>query len=381
MPEKQILFSGVAEILNQGGYLLKMSFEGEEVKRVISSGSYPENVLNEILRQIVDPANNCLASKEEIELVGHRLIHGGEHGESCSVVDSQLIEYMEKSVSLAPLHYPANLSGIKTMKRLLPSAGHYGVFDTAFHQTMPPEAYLYGISKEWYTGYKIRRYGFHGTSHKYALERGCRLAGISPESSKVITCHLGNGASVTAIRNGKSIDTSMGMTPVEGLMMGTRSGDIDAGVLIYLQKYVGKNMDEIQEIVNIEGGLQGLSGVSADYRKVEKAALKGNRDARLALKVFHYRVKKYIGAYMAVLGGLDLLVFTGGIGENSPAARSEICNGLEFSGIEIDNNLNQKSVATEALICKTGSKVRVAVIPSNEEIMIAQEVYSLVNQK
>nr|MDA3872480.1 acetate/propionate family kinase [Kiritimatiellia bacterium] len=257
---------------------------------------------------------------------------------------------MKKSVSLAPLHYPANLEGINVTRQLMPDILQAGVFDTAFHLTLPDTAFLYGIPLSWYQKHKIRRYGFHGSSHKYASQRASEITGLDYHRCKIISCHLGNGASVAAIKNGKSIDTSMGFTPVEGLLMGTRCGDIDAGVLIYLQQNFNLSYREIQQMINKESGLLGNSGVSGDYRAVEQAANEGNKAAQTALAVYHYRIKKYIGAYAAAMGGLDIVVFTGGVGQNSVNARKEICSELEFLGIQLSEKQNTMLNGTEAII-------------------------------
>ncbi len=340
-----------------------------------------QKALKVILTELINPENRCLNNPDEIDITGHRLIHGGEECIECTQITPELKEKMEMCMPLAPLHYPSNMEGIEALAEYVPHAKQFGVFDTAFHHTIPEKAFLYGIEKSWYTQQKIRRYGFHGTSHKYAFQRACQVAKLPMKKSRIITCHLGNGSSVAAIKNGKSVDTSMGMTPVEGLLMGTRSGDIDAGVLIHLQESEQKTPAEIQEMINKTGGLLGLSGISSDYRQVEKAALDGNSEAKSALDVFHYRVKKYIGAYMAVLGGLDALVFTGGIGENSSRARQEICKGLEYAGIRLSEKKNNTDVHSERIISSGKSTVKALVIPANEELMIAREIYAVAKRK
>ena len=380
MPGEILLVTGKADKSGEGEFIFSFDFQKNSIKRTQAGYSYLK-VINEILFELINPENECLNSLDEINVVGHRLIHGGETGKECSEITPGLIAYMKASVSLAPLHYPANLEGIKSVAELMPETLQFGVFDTAFHQTIPQKAFLYGIPKEWYSNHKIRRYGFHGTSHKFVFQRACKLAGISQNNSKVITCHLGNGSSVTAIKNGKSVDTSMGMTPVEGLLMGTRSGDIDAGALIYIQENFNKSAKDIQQIINKNGGLLGLSGVSGDYRKVLESAKNGDTGSQVALDVFYYRIKKYIGAYIAALGGLDALVFTGGIGENSNDARKEICEGFEFFGILFSKVLNEKVNGTEAIISDPESQVKVIVVPTNEELMIAREVYDLAKSK
>ncbi len=334
-------------------------------------------IFEKLLEELIRPESQCLSSNDEIDIIGHRLIHGGEQGTDCVIITEELIAYMESCISLAPLHYPANLEGIRTIRQMMPRKIQAGVFDTAFHSTLPPKAFLYGISPEWYRKHHIRRYGFHGTSHKYASARACQLAGIDFGNCKIVSCHLGNGASAAAVKNGKSIDTSMGFTPVEGLVMGSRCGDIDAEVLLHIMENHHYSTSRIRQLINREAGLLGLSGVSSDYREVEKAAEKGNASARLALDVYHYRVKKYIGAYAATLEGIDILVFTGGVGENSSNARTEICKGLQFLGIDLDIEKNEKPDDDEAMISSQDSKVAVAVIAANEELEIARKVAEL----
>jgi acetate kinase len=379
MPEEALLIQGKAERNETGGTGLWFKTESIESASSWEGFSFAYN-FEKILAELVRPSNGCLVSSEEVDVVGHRLIHGGEMDTAGGAVKitEKLISHMKTCVPLAPLHYPPNLEGIHTISRLMPGVLQAGVFDTAFHYSLPPRAFLYGIPLEWYRKHQIRRYGFHGTSHKYVAQRACELAGLHFSRSRIISCHLGNGASVAAIKNGKSIDTSMGMTPVEGLLMGTRSGDIDAGVLIYLQQHFNLSADVIQQLINKQGGLLGLSGISADYRAVEEAAQKGNEAALNALDAYHYRVKKYIGSYCMALGGLDALVFTGGIGENSSRARKEICSETDFLGIRFSEMLNDKMNGTESVISETGSKVKVLIVPAREELMIAREVAKLV---
>jgi len=291
------------------------------------------------------------------------------------------LKYMNSCISLAPLHYPANIEGIMVVKKLIPRVLQAGVFDTAFHQTMPKKAFLYGIPIKWYKEHQIRRYGFHGTSHQYVSQRACKITGMWLEKSKIISCHLGNGASLAAIKDGKSVDTSMGLTPVEGLLMGSRSGDIDAGALMYIQQNYSLSPEEIQEMINKKGGLLGLSGISSDYRDVLKAAKQGNSDAQIALEVFYYRIIKYIGAFAAVLNGLDILIFTGGIGENSSETRKAVCKGLGFLGIKISKKMNKTLNGCETVISRAKSKVKVIIMPSNEELMIARHVAEIAKSK
>ena len=380
MPDGDLLVSGKAEQIKETEFDFLFNFKNKQLSKTKKAYTYSK-VLIEIITELTNPENECVNSVSEIDIVGHRLIHGGETGTECSEITPELISYMKSSVMLAPLHYPANLQGIKTVSKLMPEVLQMGVFDTAFHQTIPEKAFLYGISKEWYLKHKIRRYGFHGTSHKFVSRGACELTGISLNNSKIITCHLGNGSSIAAIKNGESIDTTMGMTPVEGLLMGTRSGDIDAGVLLYIQEKFNKSAKDIQQIINKEGGLLGLSGISGDFRKVQQSAKNGDIDSQVALDVFYYRIKKYIGAYIAVLEGLDILVFTGGIGENCSDTRKIICKGFEFFGIHISEVLNEMANGSEAIISTPESSVKVLVVSTNEELMIAREIYELAKSK
>ncbi len=375
MPEELLLIYGKAERNQDGNTDFSFQTKSRNIQKKWDGYSFSEN-FKKILNELTRPENECLASLEELTIAGHRLIHGGEAIKSQGAVEitDELISYMESCISLAPLHYPANLEGIKTLAQLLPGVLQAGVFDTAFHYSLPPKAFLYGIPLAFYRENGIRRLGFHGTSHKYASLRTYRLTGLNPEKSKIVSCHLGNGASVAAIKNGKSVDTSMGMTPVEGLLMGTRSGDIDAGLLGYLQENFDLSSGKIQHILNKEGGLLGLSGVSSDYRAVEEAASNGNENAQTALDVYHYRVKKYIGAFAAAMGGIDALTFTGGIGENSFFARKQICSDLGFLGIRLSEKLNRGKNGKEAVINEKNGKVSILIVPANEELMIAREV-------
>jgi acetate kinase len=380
MPEEILHIQGVAEKNSEGDTTFTFCTQNGKTEREWSGFSY-KKILDAILKELVNPSNECISSLDDIDVVGHRMIHGGEKGTGCVEITDSLVGEMQESVSLAPLHYPANLEGINATRQLMPDVLQAGVFDTAFHHTLPEKAYLYGIPLSWYQKHKIRRYGFHGTSHKYASQRASEITGLDYQSSKIISCHLGNGASVAAIKNGKSVDTSMGFTPVEGLLMGSRCGDIDAGVLIYLQQNFNLSYNAIQQMINKESGLLGISGVSADYRAVEKASQEGNKAARTALAVYHYRIKKYIGAYAAAMGGLDLLVFTGGVGQNSINARIEICSDLEFLGIQLYKKQNASQNGAEAIIQQEKVKVKIVIIPANEELMIAREVTELAKWK
>jgi acetate kinase len=324
-----------------------------------------------ILGVITSKKYGCIKSLDEIDAVGHRVVHGGEKFNSSVLITDEVIQKIIECIDLAPLHNPPNLSGILAVKELMPNVPQVGVFDTAFHQTMPDFAYIYGLPYSLYEKYAIRRYGFHGTSHKYVSMKVCRFLNVPFEEQKIITCHIGNGASITAIKNGRSVDTSMGMTPVEGLLMGTRSGDVDAGVLTYIMEKENVGAQAISTIVNKSGGVLGISGVSSDMREIEAAIENGDERATLALKSYNYRIKKYVGAYAAALGGLDILVFTGGVGENSWKAREAVCENMEFLGIKFDEEKNKKIRGVEAIISTEDSPVKVVVIPTDEEFMIA----------
>jgi acetate kinase len=296
------------------------------------------------------------------------------------LITDEVIKKMEECVELAPLHNPPNLSGIDAINELMPDVPQVGVFDTAFHQTMPPHAYMYGLPYSLYEKYAIRRYGFHGTSHRYVSRRVCDFLGVKYEDQKIITAHIGNGGSITAVKNGKSIDTSMGMTPVEGLLMGTRSGDVDAGVISYIMEKENIGPQAISTIVNKYSGVLGVSGASSDMREIEEAIQKGNERAMLALDIYIYRIKKYIGAYTAALGGLDILVFTGGVGENQFPIRKRICEEMEYMGIQLDEEKNDGLRGIEAVISAPDSKVKVVVIPTDEEYMIASDTLSILKK-
>ncbi|MEG0891727.1 MAG: acetate kinase [Bacteroidales bacterium] len=333
--------------------------------------------IKSVLELLVDSKHGILKSLSEIQAVGHRVAHGGDLFNSSKVVHSEVIEGIEKCCELAPLHNPANLLGIKAVRSLMPGVPQVAVFDTSFHQTMPEYAYMYAIPYEYYVRDKVRRYGFHGTSHKFVAQKAAKLSGIDFNNSKIITCHLGNGGSVTAIKDGKSVDTSMGFTPVEGVVMGTRCGNIDAGIITYLQAKYGMDEKAISNVLNKKSGFLGVSGISSDARDVEAAAEGGNTRAQLTLDMFRYSVIKYIGAYAAAMNGVDLVVFTGGIGENDPDSRRIISTGCSFLGIDFDSNINKGLRGKDVILTKPQSKVVVAAVTTNEELVIAQETMRL----
>mgnify|MGYP001138645986 CR=1 FL=1 len=330
-----------------------------------------------VLDALVDPANGVVGSMKEIEAVGHRVVHGGETFASSVKIDGKVMAALEECIPLAPLHNPANITGIKACSKVMgPDVPQVAVFDTAFHQTMPPVAYTYALPYEYYEKDKVRRYGFHGTSHKYVTQRAAAMLGKPIEELKLISCHLGNGSSIAAVDGGKSVDTSMGFTPLAGLPMGTRCGDIDAGILQYLMNKYGMDIDKMLNVLNKKSGVEGLSCVSSDFRDLEAAAAKGDSKADLAQKKFAYEVRKYVGSYAAAMGGVDAVIFTAGVGENDKAIRSMVCAGLDFMGLKLDDNANDVR-GKEAVISAADSKVKVLLIPTNEELMIAIDTAAL----
>ncbi len=330
-----------------------------------------------MLDTLTSPEYGCLSSLDEITAVGHRIVHGGEKFNASVLITDEVIKEVEECSDLAPLHNPANLKGVHTITKVLPKVPQVAVFDTAFHQTMPNYAFMYAIPYDLYEKYGIRRYGFHGTSHRYVAKRVCDILEVDANNKKIITCHVGNGGSITAVKNGKSIDTSMGLTPVEGLMMGTRSGDIDAGVLTFLMDKENLDSQGVSDLVNKKSGLKGVSGVSSDMRELDAAIEKGNENAKLAQEMYFYRVTKYIGAYVAAMGGVDVIVFTGGVGENHIRFRSSVCEKLAYLGVKIDEAVNQKTRGDEAIITSDDSKVKVVVVPTDEEFMIASDTRTI----
>jgi len=333
-----------------------------------------------VIKALLDADHGVIESMEEIDAVGHRVVHGGESFASSVIIDDAVIKAIEGNTHLAPLHNPANMMGIRACRQVLPDVPMVAVFDTAFHQSMPPEAYIYAIPYEAYKNYGYRRYGFHGTSHKFVSMRAAKLLNKPYDQLKIVTCHLGNGSSVAAVKNGKCVDTSMGLTPLEGLPMGTRSGTIDPSIVYFLMEQEDLDIKGIQDYLNKESGVLGISGVSSDFRDLLEASESGNKRARLALDVVAYHVKSYIGAYAAAMGGVDCVVFTAGVGENNPGLRADACKGLEFLGVELDLPVNEDAYGRngfEGAISKEGSSVDVWVIPTNEELMIARETAAL----
>jgi len=378
MTSKEVLGSGGVEKIGMKGSFLKHTKQNGE--KVILEGEVLEHQLaiEYILGVLTSEKHGCIKNMEEIDAVGHRVVHGGEKFNSSVVITDEVIRNIEACIEIAPLHNPPNLAGIFAISDLLPQIPQVAVFDTAFHQTMPEHAYMYGIPYSLYKKYGIRRYGFHGTSHRYVSRRACEFLGLDYNKTKIITAHIGNGGSITAIENGKSVDTSMGFTPVEGLMMGTRSGDVDLGVVTYLMEKEMISTSAATTLFNKHSGVLGVSGISSDMRDIEKAISEGNQRAKLALGMYEYRIKKYIGSYAAVLNGFDVLVFTGGVGENQTITRERICNGLSYLGIEIDPEINRIR-GEELLISTSNSRVKVVVIPTDEEYLIASDTMELVS--
>lgn len=379
MTTKEVLAQGGIEKIGLVGSFLKLTLPNGEKK--ILEKDIPEHTagIEFILNTLVSPEYGAIKSLDEINAVGHRMVHGGERFSESVLLNKEVLDAFIACNDLAPLHNPANLKGVNAVSAILPNVPQVGVFDTAFHQTMPDYAYMYAIPYELYEKYGVRRYGFHGTSHRYVSQRVCEFLGVDPKGKKIITCHIGNGGSISAIKDGKCIDTSMGLTPLEGLVMGTRSGDIDAGAVTFIMEKEGLNATGVSNSLNKKSGVLGVSGVSSDMRELEAAVAAGNPKAILAEKMYFYRIKKYIGAYAAALGGVDIILFTGGVGENQANCRSEVCEGLEFMGVKIDLEKN-KVRGEEAIISADDSKVTVAVIPTDEELMIASDTLAILNK-
>lgn len=381
MAKGLVLTKGIVEKIGlKGSFLKNERFDGDKVKLEGEILDHQTGI-EYLLGLMISKKRGVLSNLNEIDAIGHRLVHGGETFKESCYLDEVTIKGVEDCTVLAPLHNPANLKGIYAMKALLPDAPQVGVFDTSFHQTMPDYSFLYALPYSLYKKYGIRRYGFHGTSHSYVSRRACEILNVDYKTQKIITCHLGNGASITAIKDGKSLDTSMGLTPVEGLIMGTRSGDVDAGALTLIMEKEEINFSALNTLLNKHSGMLGISGISSDMREIESAAEEGDDRATLALKMFDYRVKKYIGSYAAAMGGVDILIFTGGIGENGSETREKICMDMEFLGIEFDRKANEGVRGKEIIISKKESKVTVMIVPTNEEFVIASETKAIVESR
>ncbi|HHT60526.1 MAG: acetate kinase [Paludibacteraceae bacterium] len=377
MDEQKVLAQGGIEKIGLHDSFLKITLPNDE--KVILEKFIPEHTVGVefIFEQLTSAKYGCIKSLKEIDAVGHRVVHGGEKFSQAVRITPKVLEEIKSCSELAPLHNPANIKGINAISKILPDVPQVAVFDTSFHQTMPNYAYMYALPYTYYEKYGVRRYGFHGTSHSYVSKRACEFLGLNYNSTKIITAHIGGGGSIAAIKDGKSIDTSMGMTPVEGLMMGTRSGNVDLGVIMFLMEKEHLTAEDISTIVNKKSGIKGISGISSDMRDIEKAVAEGNQRAALALNMFNYRILKHIGAFAAILNGVDVLVFTGGVGENQSETRRYVCEGLSYLGVEIDSKAN-KSRGQEIELSTKNSKVRVVVIPTNEEFMIASDTKELI---
>lgn len=381
MKSKEVIAQGAIEKIGLQGSFLKLTLPNGEKKIIEEPIAEHTKGVEFILKALVNAEYGALKSLDEINAVGHRMVHGGEKFSESVLLTDEVLKVFEECNDLAPLHNPANLKGVNAISAMLPNVPQIGVFDTAFHQTMPDYAYLYGIPYELYEKYGIRRYGFHGTSHRYVSKRVCDFLGVKYEDQKIITCHIGNGGSVAAIKDGKCLDTSMGLTPLEGLMMGTRCGDIDAGAVTFLMEKENLSIKEVSDLLNKESGVLGVSGVSSDMRELLAACDEGNERAILSEKMYYHRIKKYIGAYAAILGGVDIIVFTGGVGENQMEMRRDVCRGLEFMGVDLNFELNEKIRSKEIVISTPESKVKVVVIPTDEELMIASDAVEILNKK
>jgi acetate kinase len=370
---------GIEKVGNEGSFL---KFTGNSGEKVILEKNIPhhEEGISFILNILTDEKYGCIKKYGEIDAIGHRLVHGGEKFASSVLITEDVIDMVVECSDLAPLHNPANLEGVHAMSKILPDTPQVGVFDTAFHQTMPDYAYFYALPYRLYEKYGIRRYGFHGTSHRYVSKRACDILGVPYEERRIITAHIGNGGSITAVKYGKSIDTSMGLTPSEGLMMGTRCGDVDAGALCYIMEKEGLDAAGLSDLINKKSGVAGFSEVSSDMRDLENAVSEGNRRAQLTLEMYNYRIKKYIGAYAAAMGGVDILVFTGGVGENQWSSRAEVCREMEFMGIVFDEEKNRGERGREIVLSKPESKVTVMVVPTDEEFMIAADTQMILQK-
>ena len=380
MDNEAVLAQGGVERIGLDNAFIKVKLTNGEKKQIMADLPTHKEGVSLVFKCLLDPEFGAIKDLKEIDAVGHRIVQGGDKYNKSVIVDKQVEQDIEELCDLAPVHNAGHLKGIRAVDALMPTTPQVCVFDNPFHSTMPDYAYLYAIPYELYEKYHIRRYGFHGTSHRYVSQRVCEILGLDVNNSRSITCHIGNGASVAAVLNGKVIDTSMGLTPLAGLMMGSRCGDIDASAVTYLMDKLGKKPQEMADYLNKQSGVLGITGISSDMRDVENAAQEGNKRAKLALEMYDYRIKKYIGAYAAALGGVDAIVFTAGVGENQTGTREQACAGLEFLGIKIDKAKNATIHGEEAIISTPDSKVKVVVVPTDEEIVIARDTKELVEK-
>ena len=378
METKTVLAKGGIEKIGLEGSFLKLTLPDGE--KVTLTKDIPEHTtgVRFIFSVLTGEEYGVVKSISEIDAVGHRMVHGGEKFSKSVLLNDEVMETFIACTDLAPLHNPANIKGVNAVKDIAPDMPQVGVFDTSFHQTLPDYAYMYAVPYELYENYGVRRYGFHGTSHRYISKRVCEFLGVNPEEQKIITCHIGNGGSIAAVKNGKCVDTTMGLTPLEGLMMGTRSGDIDPGAISFIMDKLQLDSKGLSDLLNKKSGVLGVSGVSSDMREVDAAEKEGNYRAKLANTMYYYRIKKYIGAYAAAMGGVDIIVFAGGVGENQIHCRAAVLEGLEFLGIELDEERNNIR-GEEALLSSDASKVKVVLIPTDEELMIASDTYEIIS--
>ncbi|HHN48197.1 MAG TPA: acetate kinase [Bacteroidales bacterium] len=381
MPSQEVLAKGLVDKIGLKGSLIKHKRNDGVEARLEGEILDHQTGIEYLLGVLVSEKYGSIKSVNEINAVGHRVVHAGEMFGGSVAIKPDVIAALEECIDLAPLHNPPNLEGIYSITRLLPDVPQVGVFDTAFHQTMPDYVYLYGIPYSLYDKYKIRRYGFHGSSHRFVSQRACEMLGVDYNTQKIITCHLGNGASIAAIKDGKSLDTSMGMTPLEGLIMGTRCGDLDVGAVLHIANKEEIDMATVNTLLNKHSGVLGISGISSDMRDIEKAAEEGNHRARVALQMYHYRILKYVGAYAAAMGGVDIIIFTGGVGENDFDTRHAVLSKLQFIGLEFDKELNHGLKGKEVILSTPKSKVKALVVPTNEELVIASDTYEIVTKK
>lgn len=374
--EEVLAEGGVEKIGLPDGFLKYKLDDGTKAIKELGLVDH-KGAVKAVLDILTDPELGCIKSYSEIDAVGHRVVHGAEKFSKSVLITDEVLQQVKDCYDLAPLHNPANVTGIEAVEEILPGIKQVAVFDTAFHQTMPAKSFMYALPYKFYTEDGVRRYGFHGTSHRYVSQRVCEILGCNKEDKKIITCHVGNGGSITAVLNGKSVDTSMGLTPTEGLMMGTRVGDVDPGALTFIMKKHNLSADDLQKIINKESGMLGISGISSDMREIDTAISEGSERAKLGLEMYEQRILKYIGAYAAEMGGVDIIVFTGGVGENQAPLRANVCRPLKFMGVELDEELNARTRGNETVISAPDSKVTVVVVPTDEELMIARDTAEL----
>lgn len=379
--ENSLLAKGLVERIGIEGGVISHRPTGKQRMELTTEIPTHTQGIDLIFKAITDPESGVIKSLDDIKAVGHRVAHGGDFFAESALVNDEVIRQIESLVELAPLHNPANLKGIYAVSELCPNVPQVVCFDTSFHQSMPARSYIYGLPYKYYEKYRVRRYGFHGTSHKFVAQTGCELAGLDFTTAKVITCHIGNGASVAAVDGGKSVDTSMGFTPVDGLLMGTRCGDVDPGALTFIAEKEHMTGNEIWGMINKQAGVLGITDLSSDMRDIENAAADGNERARLALEIYYYRIKKYVGAYAAAMGGLDLVVFTGGVGENDSVLREYVCSNMEFLGLEFNAEINRGLRGKDTILSTPGSRVKAALISTNEELVIATDTFSIIANK